>query len=109
MLCRWLPDESRAQVRSIIVEVTAKQGRHEERDDRDWLMKMRQFPLEAQVRLVTAEAVNGKVGALNVQDGADLRRYTLVPRQSLAKHHRFADEHDRWSRGIDWFIDSANR
>jgi polyisoprenoid-binding protein YceI len=81
------PREIRPEMRPVLIEVSTEERWHEERDHRGRLTKSRQFPLEPQVGLVAAVAVNGEVGGLDAQHLPDLGRDAVVPGQAFAEHH----------------------
>src|SRR5438093_4582383 len=98
---RTLPDESRPEMWSIVIEVPPEQLGHEDRDDRDGLTEARQLACEPQIHLICAVPMNSEVGALDSENGTHLRWDRFLPGQSLAKHHGFAAEHNRGTFRID--------
>src|SRR3954465_15247106 len=108
MMLRRKPDQPRSEMWSIVVEITAEECGHEQRNDRDRLAKARQFLLKSEVGLIVTKTVHGQIRALDAHHRGDLRRDTVLPRQPLAKHDRLANEDDRRSCGIDRLIETAH-
>ncbi len=102
------PDQSRSEMRTIVVEIPAEERGHEERDERDGPLKARQFGFDAQVRLICRVAVHREVRALHVHQRANLRRDRLVPVQPFSEHHRLARKNNRWPCGIDGLVDATH-
>ena len=108
MRLRRQPDKPWPQMRSIVVEISAKECGHEQGHHRHRSAKARQLGLESQIRLIGAKTVHGQIGALNTQPPPDLRRDTLLPVQPLPEHHRLTGKQDRRLVGINRLIHTAD-
>ena len=88
-------------MRAILIQIPAKQRRHEDRHDGDGPAgEARQLGLQSQQRLIGTVAIDCEIGAGDAQHRADLRGDALFPRQALAEHHRLAGKYDGRARGI---------
>jgi len=101
------PHESRAEVRSIVVEISAEERGHEKRDDGDRPMKARQLRLKPEIRLVGGIAVDCQIRVLRAESRGHLRRNAFLPREPLPEHYRFAREEQRRTQGIHRLLDAA--
>ena len=102
------PDQPRPEVRPVVVEVSAEERRHEERDHGHRPAKARKFRCKPQKCLVGAVAVDGQVRALQPDHRPDLGRDALVPGQPFAEHHRLAGEQQGRALRIDGLVGASD-
>jgi hypothetical protein len=102
------PDQARAEVRAVCIEIAIEQRGGEERDDCYWLTKAREFGSQAQVGLVRGVAVHGQVNCLDAEEGFNLRGNSFFPADALAYDHGFAGEDDGGAREVDGVIGAAD-
>ena len=102
------PDETWREMRSILIQIPAKERRHEKRNHGHRSAKMWELRLKSQVRLVVAISMDGQIRSLHPPDRAYLRRNAFLPREPLAEHHRLTGEQDGRLRRIHRFRDAVD-
>src|SRR5215471_2356978 len=95
-------------MRSILIEISPEECRHEERHHSNGLAKARQLRLQSHIRLIVAIAVDCQIRSLHSHHRAHLRRYALFIVEPLAEHHRFTCKQNRWLFRIHRFVHATD-